>query len=154
MESDMNKYKLSVMIISVLGLSYASFSAVDRETLKIKPFVKDSKYCIECHKNDIAGLQSRLISPCDPMCLKCHTNMKSHHKTGMRMNGKIDKKFMLSSGKKLACVTCHNLKRQRFDKVSWKAQSLYEKMFKEKEKYSTYYLVIRNNKGALCKKCH
>jgi ribosomal protein L37AE/L43A len=65
-----------------------------------------------------------------------------------------NRQFRLTKHKRLACITCHNLTHKRFDTESWRAQSLYESMFKKQKQYKTFYLEINNRKGKLCKQCH
>ena len=62
--------------------------------------------------------------------------------------------FRLSENKKIACITCHDLNNKRYDKTSWKSESLYDRVFSKPTKYKTYYLVIKNNEGQLCITCH
>ncbi len=129
--------------------------AFDKETEKIMPFISSKSLCYECHKDKNAKL--KLFDPataCEYLCKKCHKNMDRHHKVGLRLKGKLSSNFKLTEKNKMSCFTCHDLGVKRFSNSSWRAQSLFEKMFRNKSQYKTFYLVMKNNEGQLCKKCH
>ena len=118
------------------------------------PFVNNNTYCAACHKS--AEVKEKLkdtTRACDIFCKKCHKNMSKHHPAGVKLKNDLPENITLSSGKKLACITCHDLKVPRYDSVSWKAESLFGSIFKSEKRYKTYYLIIRNNDGDLCRKC-
>ncbi|MDY6934845.1 MAG: hypothetical protein SVZ03_11590 [Spirochaetota bacterium] len=141
-------------IISIISL-YAFAVAYDKETEKIMPFVASRDYCTECHrKGELKNNQYNVIQTCDNLCLKCHKDITSHHEIGLKIEDQLHQKLHLTEKNRIACFTCHNLGIKRFDSSSWKAESLFESMFKRKSRYKTYYLAIKNDKGQLCKKCH
>ncbi len=129
---------------------------IDNETVKVMPFVKDNSSCLECHSsNELEAKGNDLTKSCNTFCNKCHNEKldDSHHKVGMEISFKIPPDIALFENK-LACVSCHDLKNQRFSKEPWKSQSLFGRMFKGKSKYKSYYLILNNRKGKLCKYCH
>jgi hypothetical protein len=138
--------------ISVMAVFAAAF---DNETLKIHPFVKDANNCATCHNKINKNI--KLSDPalaCAPQCLTCHKEMKNHHAINNKIIEKLPEEFILTGKKRLTCITCHNLKENRFDSKSWKAESLYEKIFSGTPRYKTYFLIKKNNNGQLCKTCH
>ena len=127
----------------------------DDGTEKIMPFVNDHSYCLECHSRE--ELNTRCTDPartCDTFCEKCHKDMDAHHKVGMEVSFKVPGNIFLINGKRLGCISCHDLKNRRFDDKPWKANSLFGRLFERKEKYKTYFLIKNNSKGQLCKACH
>lgn len=119
------------------------------------PFAGSSACFVECHKAQ--KIQVTVTDPynaCSYMCLECHKDMDRHHAVNVRLKGKVSGELVLTSKKRLACITCHRPGNRRFDNISWKAESLYENIFSSKKKHKTYYLVTRNNDGQLCKMCH
>ena len=134
-------------------LSMNSF-AYDASTKKDMPFVTTAKYCLKCHTREEAlSYRNRTTKPCSVYCMTCHKNLGAHHKVNLFLSGKIPKDIALHKNK-VACFTCHDLKKKRFDKVSWKSESLFESMFQSKDIYRTFFLIEWNNEGQLCKKCH
>ena len=150
----MYKY-LSIILTAVLLYAGIYSYGIDNETKKIMPFVDNNTYCTGCHK--ASEEKERLRNPskaCDIFCRKCHTDMSKHHPVGVKLKNDLPENVLLTSGKKIACITCHDLNNKHYDTVSWKAQSLFGSVFKSEESYKTYYLIIRNNDGDLCRKCH
>ena len=142
---------LSVSFLSVIALSF------DKETIKIKPFVTSNQSCYNCHKKDEdPALFKDVANSCSELCLSCHknTSAKNHHEIDKRMDVNTPQALPLTRHDRIKCTTCHNIKIKRFDKKSWKAESLFDRTFNKKTKYKTYYLRIRNNEGKLCKNCH
>jgi hypothetical protein len=134
-----------------------SSAEFDRETLKVMPFLTSFDACKKCHREfEFASKISDPARSCDIFCLTCHKDItqNNHHPSGIKIIGGIDYKFNLSGSEKLACFTCHDLHVGRFDSKSWMAQSLFDSMFKKQKQYNTYYLVIKNDGGQLCQKCH
>jgi hypothetical protein len=145
-------FLLSGCIICIIVI-YSLCIALDNENLTIHPFLQSETYCMDCHSKDKKH-QTETGAVCSQMCMTCHKDMDNHHAINLKISEKLPSEFMLSSKKRVACITCHNIHNIRFDEVSWKAESLYEKVFKDEKKYKTYYLVKRNNEGQLCKTCH
>ncbi len=151
----MNPKIKSILFLFTPILIYSSVIAFDRETEKVMPFISSKSFCSECHQaEDSKFILQNLTNPCDYLCNKCHKGLELHHKVGMKLAGRLSRKFYLTRKKKIACFTCHDLKTKRYDNTSWRAESLFENIFRKKTKYKTYYLVIKNTKGQLCKKCH
>jgi hypothetical protein len=126
------------------------------ETLKIMPFVADSRVCQPCHATPES--QAFLKTParsCGVYCQTCHKKMTNHHSIGVVIEkSKLPAYLTLSSKDKLTCTSCHDLAGKRFDDKPWKSDSLYGSLFRRATQYKTYFLKIRNNKGQLCRECH
>lgn len=150
----MCKKFFSLFIILLLFCCIYSYS-IDNETEKIMPFVNNGTYCVTCHKpSEVKEKFKDTTMACDIFCKKCHSNISKHHPVGVRLKNDLPENIRLNSGGKLACITCHDLTVMRYDRVSWKAESLFGSIFQSEKRYKTYYLIIRNNDGDLCKKCH
>lgn len=126
----------------------------DKETAKIMPFVSSNKYCFECHKANDMNISSDTTKPCPNICLKCHKDMTGHHKINLKISKKLNFNFPLTKRNRIACYTCHDLKIKRYDSTPWRSESLFDSVFASSKLYKTYYLIIKNNDGDLCKKCH
>jgi hypothetical protein len=127
----------------------------DPATVKTDHCVTNVSLCLECHSRE--EMETRYTDSsrsCDNACFKCHKNMEGHHKTGMEVDFKVPTEIKLTSENRVACVTCHNLKVERFGSQCRKAQSLFARVFSTKKQHKSYYLVMDNRKGQLCKKCH
>ena len=148
-------FRFLTFIIATLCLiivTGASLSAMDPETVKIMPFVNDASYCEKCHtKSEAKEFKGETIYSCFDYCQTCHD---THHSVGKRVSRNRPKNLKYFKRNKVACFTCHELDRPRFDSKSWKSESLYERVFDSKNKYSTYYLPVNNRQGELCKQCH
>lgn len=113
--------------------------------------------CATCHAADAqARWTNHGDRPCTPDCLTCHTKaeMDQHHPVGMVLRKKPGPAFPLTADGRMACFTCHLMSRPRTDTVRWKASSLFDRMFRSKPRYKTYYLTLRNDQGQLCLACH
>ena len=129
--------------------------AFDPETKKIMSFISSKSSCIKCHQNDnLNNMANDPAIACDTSCLECHKNMEKHHGVGMRPDNRLKANLRLTHKNKIACITCHDLNFNRFDGTAWRSESLFEKIFNRKDRYKTYYLIINNSRGQLCKKCH
>ncbi len=146
--------RLRLLLTTALIL-YASVGfAFDDSTIEAMPFVLSSDYCQECHTaKDTRAFQLNTTQSCSVYCTTCHDDLGSHHEVNVFIGEKSPPVIALLNDK-IACFTCHDLKQKRVDQESWKAESLYESMFNKKEVYPTYYLIIKNNEGQLCKQCH
>jgi hypothetical protein len=142
-----------LLISGCVIIVYSLSIALDNENLSIHPFLQSEKYCMDCHSKDNKYI-TETGAICSQFCVTCHKAMNNHHSINIKVPEKLPDDFVLTGKKKLTCVTCHNIKNRRFDKVAWKAESLFEKVFKGEKKYKTYYLVKKNNEGQLCKTCH
>ena len=113
--------------------------------------------CAACHPADAASRWAdHPYRPCTPYCQTCHRQeqMSRHHNVGTALSRVPSTELPLTSGKKVACITCHVLSRPRYDTVRWKAASLYDRMFRSEPRYKTYFLAFRNDQGQLCLACH
>lgn len=120
----------------------------------IHPFIRSGNYCIKCHVKDKRARTADPSLACAEFCLSCHRDVSNHHSINVKILEKLPDGFNLAGSSRLTCTTCHNLKTVRFDTSSWKSESLYEKVFKGSSTYKTYFLVVKNNDGQLCKNCH
>ena len=153
--------KKTTTIILLMGaalpLIFMTVYSSDQATLKIMPFVdmaNNSIHCLKCHTPAESAGFTDVTKICDQMCLTCHGDMKSHHKTGVRLTRKTPDVISLKKNRTLGCVSCHDLRAARFDTRSWKAQSMFDAAFRSEGIHKTYYLVERNNDGQLCGRCH
>ncbi len=113
--------------------------------------------CATCHAKD---LQERFPAhrnhPCTTYCLKCHFKdaKEEHHSVGTPLRRKPKDGRLVTVGDRLGCATCHDLATPRYAEARWKAESLFDRMFRSQDRYKTYLLVYRNDKGQLCLACH
>ena len=112
--------------------------------------------CASCHDDSQARWSANRNRPCTPFCLTCHKKdeMDRHHTVGTVLATAPEGDLTLTTDKKVACVTCHDMSRNRYDAVRWKATSLFDRMFHQESQYKTYFLVMRNDQGQLCLTCH
>ncbi|HOO73042.1 MAG TPA: hypothetical protein PK926_14890 [Spirochaetota bacterium] len=150
----MNRWYVIVTLI-ILGGALLVW-AFDAETKKIMPFLENGRECHACHSTDAEKVLANPAVTCDAFCISCHKNITSqnHHSTGIKAQDLDSRGFHLTRLGKIACVTCHDLHEDRFDSYPWIAQSLFDSMFKKQDHYKTYYLIVQNNKGQLCRTCH
>lgn len=150
----MNKGIYIFTILSLWAISlFFSAAAMDTATIAIMPFVNSRNSCIPCHKTgDVQTVKP--YRACSTFCLSCHVQFKQdHHPYDVRLKKIIDG-MDLTEMKRVSCFSCHDLNTARFDRVSWKAESLFDSVFRAKDQYKTYYLTTNNREGGLCKKCH
>ncbi len=113
--------------------------------------------CAPCHAADAqARWDSNRNHACTPLCLTCHTKdvIAKHHPVDNPVTRPPRIPLRLTGEKKSACFTCHNLANPRYDQVRWKAESLFGRLFQRENRYPTYYLATRNDRGQLCLACH
>jgi len=128
--------------------------AFDESTLKDMPFLTAAEYCLKCHTREEAlSFRGKTQDSCSIYCATCHDDLGSHHPVDLYVTGQTPPDIRLLNNK-IECFTCHDLKKKRQDTRSWKAQSLFESLFQDQELYKTYFLVVPNDDGQLCKKCH
>jgi hypothetical protein len=141
-------------VLAVLLVASAA-RALDPETVKLMPWVEQPESCLTCHPKDKGS--RKLAEPtnsCDANCQRCHKDMDKHHSVGQVLEDKGNIALPLLTGNKVACISCHDLKTARTDRRSWKAQSLYARLFQGQSSYPTYYLRVNNSDGKLCRMCH
>ena len=104
--------------------------------------------CVSCHEDGQARWAANRNRPCTPYCLTCHkkAEMDRHHTVGTVLATAPEGELHLTAEKKVACVTCHEMARNRYDEVRWKATSLFDRMFHQENQYKTYFLVMRNDR--------
>ncbi len=150
----MSRMRKIFFVSGFILIIYSLGRTLDNESLTIHPFLQSENYCVDCHAMEKNYMKRGPALACTPFCLTCHKEIKNHHVLNIKITETLPEGFILTERKKLICITCHNLNNKRFDNTSWKAESLYEKVFKGEKKYKTYYLVKKNNEGQLCKTCH
>lgn len=80
--------------------------------------------------------------------------MEKHHTIGGKLERTPQPPLRLDARSQLTCCTCHHLGRPRHDRIRWKAESLFDRVFRRQDRHKTYLLVVRNDRGQLCKACH
>ena len=115
-----------------------------------------SAVCASCHDDAQKRYATNHHHPCTPYCIECHkkTEMDRHHSVGTQLPRDAHDALILTSRKQIACTTCHDLSQSRYDKVRWKATSLYDRLFRNESRHKTYFLSMRNDHGQLCLTCH
>lgn len=140
-----------VALVLLAGVAWG----MDPGTVKIMPWVAQPEACLTCHGKEKGS--RKLVDPlssCDVHCQQCHKDMDKHHTVGQALEDKGTISLPLLTGNKVACISCHDLKTSRTDKRSWKAQSLFGRLFQGQPSYPTYYLRVNNSDGKLCRICH
>ncbi len=141
----------SLAMLVLAGVAWA----VDAETVKVMPWVRQPETCLACHAKDKGSRKlAEPMDSCDANCQRCHKDMEKHHTVGQVLEDKGKISLPLLSGNKVACISCHDLRTPRTDRRSWKAQSLYARLFEGQSTYKTYYLRVNNSDGKLCRICH
>jgi len=118
--------------------------------------LKDASACTACHQDAQKRWTTHRARPCTPYCLTCHTQaaMAQHHSVDVPLLKSLPTPLPLTKEQRMGCSTCHDLSRAREDLVPWKAESLFDRMFRKQRRYKTYFLVQRNERGQLCRTCH
>lgn len=148
-------FALVPAVLVLVGADAVGSGTVDEETLKVMPFAGSHDSCLDCHSRE--KMETAYTDPlltCDDACKKCHQDMGAHHSTGSEVTGKGAANIRVLSENRLACISCHDLTIKRFSPTARKAQSLFKRVFGSQKLYKTYYLVMDNRKGQLCKRCH
>jgi hypothetical protein len=141
--------------ILFLGLACALLLTAQEATAPCIP-ASVEKSCRSCHPGDGARWESRRSRPCSKYCLSCHApkEMEKHHPVGGKLPATPPPGLLLTGEGTTGCSTCHDLGKPRFDKVRWRSESLYDRLFRRQPRYRTYFLAVRNDRGQLCKACH
>jgi hypothetical protein len=133
----------------------ADDKAPNHEAVKAMLMAAQIRDCMACHPSDKD--KPKLVEPtrsCDANCLRCHKDTEKHHPVGPEVEEKDKVSLPLLGINKVACIGCPDLKTTQTDTRSWKAQSLFARLFQGQPRYKTYYLRINNSDGQLCKTCH
>jgi predicted CXXCH cytochrome family protein len=111
--------------------------------------------CMKCHKPaESAELEPRLSRPCTNLCATCHGFRDGHHPVGVTIEAPVPAPLQLTRNGTNACITCHDVTRPRFENSPWISMSLFERTLRRPKENRTYYLVMRNDRGQLCRNCH
>jgi hypothetical protein len=147
-----------MLAVTASPLLYTLYTARAEKTEERVPCFTGRGQCMQCHGEEqverLFKEERGVNRPCDNACGQCHKKNKAHHQTGMTVDYTVPEDIRLGKDKQVACMTCHDLSVARFSRTARKAQSLFQRMFKGKKKHKTYYLVMDNRSGQLCKKCH
>jgi hypothetical protein len=146
---------LGITVLATVALGEEKPRAPDHEAQKAMPVVEQTRDCLACHtsEKDKAKLVETTRS-CDANCMRCHKEMEKHHPVGPEVEETDKVSLPLLGDKKVACISCHDLRTAPNDTRSWKSQSLFARLFQGQATYKTYYLRINNSGGKLCKACH
>lgn len=113
--------------------------------------------CAACHTKDLSTrFPAAKSRPCTPYCLSCHfkDSKDQHHSVGLPLRKMPADGRLLTEGDRTGCKTCHDLATQRYDRIRWRSESLFDRVFRSQSRYKTYLLVYRNDRGQLCLACH
>lgn len=111
--------------------------------------------CMTCHATaEAEELAARITRPCRDMCATCHAFREGHHPVGVRLSRPVPAPLLLTKRDTNTCVTCHDVTRPRFESSAWVSQSLFDRAIHRSNRNPTYYLVMRNDRGQLCRNCH
>ncbi len=152
----------SAVLVVLLGpwcaIAAAHDAPRDAETVRVMPFVADPASCAACHGpgRQAPAAPQDVARACSTLCATCHTSGRTgaHHGVGHALEAGAVTNLPLTNDGRTACFTCHDLTRPRWSDVPWKAQSLFDRTFRSARRHKTYYLVMRNDRGQLCKACH
>lgn len=150
----------AIALIALLAGSTFAQEVEDARNVGCLPpasLVPQSSVCAPCHKDSEQRWAAREYRPCTPYCMSCHgkrADITRHHPVGVLLPTEPDPALKLTSDKRNACFTCHDLSRPRYDSVRWKSASLFDRLFREEPRYKTYFLLMRNDRGQLCQNCH
>ncbi len=147
------------LLVLLLGVGRGiALEVEDAHSTGCLPRQASQQACAGCHKQDAPQrLAAARNTPCTPYCTSCHKKdeMARHHTVGAELpQAEPLMHLHLSGDHRIACATCHDLSRQRYDSVRWKAASLFDRLFHDEPRYKTYFLSMRNDQGQLCLTCH
>lgn len=151
---------LALVLVLLLPSAVLSVDAEDARSVGCLPkgaVETASAACASCHKEDaVSRYEKEQSKACVPYCMSCHKKdeMERHHTVGTELTQMPETALHLSAGSRIACATCHDMSRARYDSVRWKATSLFSRMFRNEVRYKTYFLTMRNDAGQLCLTCH
>lgn len=110
--------------------------------------------CFSCHaRAEREAFGVRLSRPCVPLCTTCHDDRETHHPTGARVPG-LRAPLLLTGDGKLTCSTCHDPTAPRRRDLAWTSQALVGRLVPPRGPHPTRLLVMRNDRGQLCRACH
>ncbi len=143
-------------ITGLLGLMVTlSVATPEVEDARTTGCLQQAPSCVACHEDGEKRWASNRYWACTPYCMTCHREqMVRHHKIGIILPKAPENGLRLAVGMRNACFTCHDLSRPRYDTVRWKATSLFDRLFRNEDRYKTYFLTQRNDHGQLCLSCH
>ena len=146
----------AICLIPMIGFSLEEEDARNAGCLPKTSVADQASVCVSCHQDALQRWASNQYQPCTPYCISCHkkSEMDRHHSVGTSLPDLPENVLTLTSEKKIACITCHDLSRTRYDRERWKATSLFDRLFHKENRYNTYFLVMRNDRGQLCLACH
>ncbi len=144
-------------VVLCLGLGTPAFTATPVGDMPGRAALKDASACAACHREDASSRwAANREFPCTPYCLTCHppAEMDQHHTVGVHLAKPLQAPLRLTEDHRMACSTCHHMAGPRLDTQRWRAESLFGRLFRTQDAYPTYFLVLRNDRGQLCRACH
>ena len=110
--------------------------------------------CLSCHaRTEEDALGTRLSRPCAPLCATCHDDRETHHPTGVCVPG-LRVPLLLTNDGKLTCSTCHDVTVPSRRELAWTSQRLVDRLAPRNGPHPTRLLVMKNDRGQLCRSCH
>ncbi|MBK8597073.1 MAG: hypothetical protein IPP07_18130 [Holophagales bacterium] len=111
--------------------------------------------CMGCHKSgEAADLATRVSRPCRTLCATCHEFRETHHPVGVAISRAVPAPLLLTKEGRNTCSTCHDMTLPQVESVAWVSQSLFERLSRRSRENLTYHLVMKNDRGQLCRNCH
>jgi len=141
-----------VSVIYLMAIFNSPYADTKKSMMKFDP---TGETCKECHSiEEINSFNNQFAQTCKQYCYSCHKDLDNHHTIEKKIKGPLPKSLHFKDKNRITCRTCHNINTKRFASTSWKSESLFENLFKDKKIHKTYYLTEKNTNGELCKKCH
>ena len=152
----MGAMRSSAAALSVLVLIHAAIAARASDGAAAAAHVTwSADACLKCHvRSETAELAARTAQPCRSLCVTCHELTGGHHPVGVPISRRPPAPLLLTRSGTNTCVTCHDVTRPRFESTPWISRSLLERVVHRTRKHRTFHLVLRNDRGQLCRNCH
>lgn len=150
------KRTFGTVLIALAALVSVSAHAARNAGILPAPHVTwNAGTCAGCHApSEETSLLPRLSRPCRTLCTTCHSDLSGHHPVGVRIAGSIPPPLLLTDRGSNTCSTCHDVTLPRVEGTAWASQSLVARLSRRSPANRTYLLVLRNDRGQLCRNCH
>jgi hypothetical protein len=112
--------------------------------------------CMTCHaQTERAELAKRITRPCRDLCASCHKFEKGeHHPVGVQISGAVREPLLLTKQGTNTCSTCHDVTKPVTSSAPWVSQSVIDQIVHQSNANKTFLLVMKNDRGQLCRNCH